>query len=178
MPRPFLFLVFLLVSQSSIFAQQQQAGSGRKTIEITATEKVVVAADVATVKIGYHNLSTTKDAAYAENARAAIKIVQAVLDAGVPKEAIETESLKLEQEQERYGTKPDQPSKYVASQEWQIRSLATEAQKIVDIAVAARRNHLDRQFGKFVRPVPPAGRRTRIRNGCSAKNSYAQTATR
>jgi uncharacterized protein YggE len=88
--------------------QSQRASSDRKTIEITATEKVQVAADVATIKVGYQNLSATKDAAYTENTRTV--------------------------------TRSDQPTKYLASQEWQIHSAASDAQKIVDIAIAAGAN--------------------------------------
>jgi uncharacterized protein len=144
MPRltPLVALIPLSLSLD-IPAQAQHPPSERKTIEISATEKVEVAADVATVKIGYQNQSPTKDAAYAENIRIANKIMQAILDAGVPKEAIETESLRLEQEQERYGAKSDQPLKYSASQEWQIHAKASEAQKIVDIAVAAGANQIE-----------------------------------
>jgi hypothetical protein len=122
---------------------QSQHASDRKTIQISATEKVEITADSATVKIGYHNLGATKDVAYAENTRAANKIIQALLDAGVPKEEIETESLKLEQEQERYGAKSDQPLRYSAVQEWQVHSKASEMQKIVDIAIAAGANQIE-----------------------------------
>jgi uncharacterized protein YggE len=144
MSRLALYSVLVLAAQPiAAPAQSQRAGSDRKTIEITATEKVLVAADIATIKIGYQNLAAAKDAAYAENTRTANKIIKAILDAGVPKEAIETESLKLEQEQERYGAKSDQPAKYLASQEWQIHSAAPDAQKIVDIAIAAGANQIE-----------------------------------
>jgi uncharacterized protein len=144
MPRLALYSVLVLAVQPiAAPAQSQRAGSDRKTIEITATEKVLVAADIATIKIGYQNLSAAKDAAYAENTRTANKIIKAILDAGVPKEAIETESLKLEQDQERYGAKSDQPAKYLAFQEWQIHSAAPDAQKIVDIAIAAGANQIE-----------------------------------
>lgn len=144
MPRLALYSVLVLAVQPiAAPAQSQRAGSDRKTIEITATEKVLVAADIATIKIGYQNLSAAKDAAYAENSRTANKIIKAILDAGVPKEAIETESLKLEQDQERYGAKSDQPAKYLAFQEWQIHSAAPDAQKIVDIAIAAGANQIE-----------------------------------
>lgn len=143
MPRLALCFVLILVLRPvAAPAQPQHASADRKTIEISATEKVLVAADIATVKIGYQNLSATKDSAYAENTRTANKIIQAILDTGVPKEAIETESLKLEQEQERYGAKSE-PVKYVALQEWQIHSSASEAQKIVDIAVTAGANQIE-----------------------------------
>jgi uncharacterized protein YggE len=144
MPRLALYSVLVLAVQPiAAPAQSQRAGSDRKTIEITATEKVLVAADIATIKIGYQNLSAAKDAAYAENTRTANKIIKAILDAGVPKEAIETESLKLEQDQERYGAKSDQPAKYLTLQEWQIHSAAPDAQKIVDIAIAAGANQIE-----------------------------------
>jgi len=142
MPR--LALPFLLVSiLLGIPVRAQHLVPDEKTIEISTTEKVVVPADTATVKIGYQNLALTKDAAYAENTRVANKILQAILDAGVPKDAIETESLRLEQEQERYGQKPDQPLKYSGSQKWQIHLKASDAQKIVDIAVAAGANRIE-----------------------------------
>lgn len=144
MPRLALYSVLLLVSQPiAALAQPQHATSDRKTIEITATQKVQVPADIATIKVGYQSLSPTKDAAYAENTRTANKIIQAILDAGVPKDAIETESLKLDQEAERYGARSDEPVKYVALQEWQIHSPASDAQKIVDIAVAAGANQIE-----------------------------------
>ena len=141
MPRfvPSVVLLLLFVAP----AQAQRLGTGQKTIEISATEKVVVPADTATVKIGYQNLALAKDAAYAENTRAANKILQAILDAGVPKEAIETESPRLEQEPERYGQKPDQTPKYSGTQKWQVHLKAPDAQKIMDIAVAAGANQIE-----------------------------------
>lgn len=141
MPRFALLVLFLLSFLAPVKAQHLV--TDQKTIEISATEKVVVPADTATVKIGYQNQALTKDAAYAENARTANKILQAILDAGVPKEAIETESLRLDQEPERYGQKSDQPRKYSGDQKWQIHLKALDAQKIVDIAVAAGANQIE-----------------------------------
>jgi uncharacterized protein YggE len=142
MPR----LVLLLLSVSlplAASAQSEHPASGRKTIEVSATEKIEVIAEIATIKIGCQNQAPTKDAAYAENTRMANKVIQAMLDAGVPKEAIETETLSLEQEQDRYEAKLNQPLRYFASQKWQIRAEASEAQKIVDIAVAAGANQIE-----------------------------------
>ena len=133
-------------------AEPQQASSNRKTIEISATEKVQVPADIAILTIGYQNQSPTKDAAYAENTRTANKIIQAILAAGVPKEAIETESLKLEQEQERYGAKSDQSLKFSANQQWQIQTKASDAQKVLDIAVAAGANQIENVEWAFRSP--------------------------
>ena len=120
-------LLLLLALFLVVPAQAQFHVSGEKTIEVSATEKIEVIAEIATLKIGCQNQAATKDAAYAENTRIANKVIQALLDAGVPKQAIETETLNLEQEQDRYGVKPNQPLKYLASQKWQIRAEASEA---------------------------------------------------
>ncbi len=144
MSRPILLLWLLSLSlPMAASARLERQASGQKTIEVSATEKIEVIAEIATIKLGCQNQAATKDAAYAENTRLANKIVQAILDAGVAKEAIGTESLNLEQEQDRYGVKPNQPLKYFASQKWQIRAQASEAQKIVDIAVAAGANQIE-----------------------------------
>jgi hypothetical protein len=136
-------LALLLSLPLAVPAQAQFHVLGEKTIEVSATEKIEVAAEVATIKIGCQNQAVTKDAAYAENTRVSNKVIQELLDAGVPKQAIETETLNLEKEQDRYGTKPNQPLKYFATQKWQIRAEASEAQKIIDIAVAAGANQIE-----------------------------------
>jgi len=134
-----LLLSFFLAAP----AQARFPVSSEKTIEVSATEKIEVIAEIATLNIGCQTEAATKDGAYAENTRVANKVIKALLDDGVQKQAIETETLKLEQEQDRYGAKPNQPLKYLASQKWQIHSEASEAQKIVDIAVAAGANQIE-----------------------------------
>jgi uncharacterized protein YggE len=139
----FTTLVAALLFPCAILAQIRTDPSPQKTIEISATEKVQVPAETAAVKVGFQNQSSTKDAVYGDNTRTANKIVQALLDAGVPKDAIETESLSLARDEDRFGSKPQQPSTFTATQQWQIQSKASEAQKIVDIAVAAGANQIE-----------------------------------
>ncbi len=139
----FTTLFAALVFPCAILAQTGNEPAPQKTIEISATEKVEVLAETATLKIGYQNQAAAKDAAYAENTRTANHILQALLDAGVPKNAIETESLSLARDEDRFGSKPQQPSTFSAAQQWQIRCNASEAQKIVDIAIAAGANQIE-----------------------------------
>lgn len=176
MSKAVLYLGLLSFSLPLISSAQDRHASDRKTIQISATEKVVVAADMATLKVGYQNQSATKDAAYAENTRVANKIIQAILDIGVPKEAIETESLKLEQELERYGAKPDQPLKYSAAQQWKIYSKAAEAQKIVDIAMSAGANQIEEIEWTVGDPAPLEARAYAAALS-RAKNIAEQTAS-
>jgi len=136
--------VLLLFAIPILSAQPQRPNSDQKTIEISATEKVQAKAEIATIKLGFQNQAATKDAAYTENTSSANKILQALLEAGVPSEAIETETLSLSQDQERYGPGSNRPGKYTASQQWQIHSKASDAQRIVDVAVAAGANQVER----------------------------------
>ncbi len=135
--------VLVFFAPSFLCAQSRPSSPEQRTIEISATEKVRVTAEAATIKIGFQNQAVTKDATYAENARATNKILQALLDAGVPKEAVATERLNLGPDQQRYGTSASQSTRFTASQQWEIHSKAAEAQKIVDLAVAAGANQIE-----------------------------------
>jgi uncharacterized protein YggE len=136
-------LVATLLFPCAILAQTGTAPAPQKTIEISATEKVQLPAETATIKIGYQNQASSKDVAYANNTKTANQIVQALLDAGVSKDAIETEALTLAKDEDRYGSKSQQAVTFSASQQWLIYTKASEAQKIVDIAVAAGANQIE-----------------------------------
>jgi uncharacterized protein YggE len=142
--RVFAVLALALVP-SSMTAQVLRLGSdNRRTIEINATGKVSVTADSAVVKLGFANQAESKDAAYADNVRAGNKIVRALLDAGVSKEDIQTESVNVGQEDEsRNGGGVGGKRLYSARQQWQIRVAAADAQKTIDISIAAGSNTVE-----------------------------------
>jgi uncharacterized protein YggE len=134
------FLIFFVFPVPSA-AQSGRIASDKKTIEIRATDRVSSQAEVATVRVGFQNVAPTKDAVYDENVRSANKIVQALRAAGTPAEAIETDSIKLEREDTAQGITPTS-TRYSAEQDWRIRVKASEAQKIVDVAVSAGANQV------------------------------------
>jgi uncharacterized protein len=122
-------------------AQVLRIGSdSRRTIEATTTEKISVPADSAIVKVGFNHVADTKDAAYSENVRMGNKIVKALTGAGIPTEEIQTESLMVGREEEQRGMGSPTRTKYLAEQQWRIHVVAADAQKVVDIAVAAGAN--------------------------------------
>ena len=125
-----------------VSAQFSRVISDKRNIEIRASEKVTVPAEIAIVKIGFQNQAATKDAAYQENTKASARVVQALLDAKVPKDAIETQTISLERQDEMNGPNGARTTKFSADQEWRIRVKASEAQKVVDIAVAAGANQV------------------------------------
>src|SRR5260370_28019173 len=87
-------LAFALVLSSIPFsasAQFSRVVSDKRSIEIRASEKVTVPAEIAIVKVGFQNQAETKDTAYQKNTKESGKIIKALLDAKVPKDAIETQ---------------------------------------------------------------------------------------
>jgi len=117
-------------------------GSDNKsTIEATTTEKISVPSDSAIVKVGFNHIADTKDAAYNETVRLGAKIIKALIDAGISKEEIQTETLNVVREEEPSRNISSSPKmRYSAEQQWRIHVVAADAQKTIDIAVAAGAN--------------------------------------
>src|SRR5689334_1888248 len=131
----FSLLLFIPVGAK---AQVSRLGSDKRTIEATTTEKISVPSDAAIVKIGFNHTADTKDAAYNETVRIGGRIINALLDAGVSKEEIQTETVTVNREEEPLQkTSSLTKIRYSAEQQWRIHVPATDAQKIIDIAVAA-----------------------------------------
>ncbi len=73
-------------------AQTIQVNKENRTIAVTATDKVTVMADTATVHIGFIAFGPDSDTAYANGSRVSNTIVKALTSAGVPSDAIESEN--------------------------------------------------------------------------------------
>jgi uncharacterized protein len=138
-------LAILLVCASfpaPMSAQFTRILSDKRTIEIRASDKVSVPAEIATIKVGYQNEADTKDMAYEENKKVSARILQALLSAKVSKEAIETQTISLERKEEVNDGHATKPARFTADQEWRIHVKAGDAQQIVDITVAAGANQV------------------------------------
>jgi uncharacterized protein YggE len=125
---------------SNASAQDVQVSPTNRTIAVTASETLRLDPDLAIAHVGYHNYGPTKEATYAENVRAAEKITKALFAAAVPKELLETEALLLSLVDYRnwdLSSAEKKNQKFEALQTWQIRLPVPDAQKIVDVAVAA-----------------------------------------
>jgi len=111
---------------------------------ITATDKVIVMADTATVHIGFIAYGPDSDAAYATGSRISNAIVKALTAAGVPNDAIESENQNVSPVQEYQIDKltPAEKAqrKFQVVQSWTVRTPADDAAKILDIAVKAGAN--------------------------------------
>jgi hypothetical protein len=127
------------------FSQQIQVNRQNKTIAITADESVRHDPEVATITVGYQNYAPTKDAAYGENIRVSNSVTKALLSGGVPKSALETESVRLERAErnEKWTETEKKERQFQATQTWTIHVSADKAQTVVDIALGAGANALE-----------------------------------
>jgi uncharacterized protein len=73
-------------------AQVVQVNKENRTIAVTATDKVTVLADTATVHIGFIVFGPDSDWAYATGSRLSNAIMKALTDAAIPADAIQSEN--------------------------------------------------------------------------------------
>ena len=125
-------------------AQTIQVSKDNRTIAITATDKVIVMADTATVHIGFIAYGPDSDAAYATGSRLSNAIVKALTAAGVPSDTIESENQNVSPVQEYQIDKltPAEKAqrKFQVVQSWTVRTRADDAARILDLAVKAGAN--------------------------------------
>ena len=140
-----LLVVLCCVCGLPAFSQQIQVNRQNKTIAITAEDNVSVDPEVAIITVGYQNYALTKDAAYGENIRVSNRVTEALLNGGVPKAALQTESLRLERPEpgEKWTAEERKDRQFQATQTWTIHTLADRAQAVVDMALRAGANTLD-----------------------------------
>jgi uncharacterized protein YggE len=125
-------------------AQTIQVSKENRTIAITATDKVIVLADVATIHIGFIDYGPDSDSAYAAGSRTSNAIVKALTTAGVPNDSIESENQNVSPVQEYQIDKltPAEKAqrKFQVTQSWTVRTNADDAAKVLDLAVKAGAN--------------------------------------
>jgi uncharacterized protein YggE len=132
------------VAPFSAIAQTIQVNKENRTIAITATDKVTILADRATVHIGFIAYGPDSDAAYANGSRISNAIVKSLVAANVPNDAIESENQNVSPVQEYQIDKltPAEKAqrKFQVTQSWTVRTAAADAAKVLDLAVKAGAN--------------------------------------
>ena len=139
-----LTLAAAILTTAPANAQIIQVNAANRTIAITATDKVIVMADTATVHIGFIAYGPDSDAAYAAGSRTSNAIVKSLTTAGIPSDAIESENQNVSPVQEYQIDKltPAEKAqrKFQVVQSWTVRTSADDAAKILDLAVKAGAN--------------------------------------
>jgi hypothetical protein len=142
--------LFALTSLTAPVVAQTQDDSasiiakGVRSIAITATDRVLHQADVATVHIGYELYGPDQPTAYASASKASNAIIDALRSANVPKDMIESEQqsvVPMEPYQLNQLSASERASHaFVAQQSWTVRTSADDAARVLDIAGKAGAN--------------------------------------
>ena len=139
-------LAALLVAclPASLRAQSIEVTKENRTVSVTATERVIVTADMATVHIGYITYGRDRDTAYGAATKLSNSIIAALTDSGIPSDSIESDSQGIEPVQnfqvERLNPAEAANRKFQVQQSWLVRVNATAAAKTLDTAVLAGAN--------------------------------------
>ena len=138
-------VTFALFCGTSTFCQTNESNRQNRTIEVVVTETARVEPDIALVTLGCLAYGETHDQAYQANLRIADKVIKALFDAGLSKEQIESNAIELnETNADDVRNRVDQKGRqFTAHQSWHIRLKASDAQKIIDIAVQAGANGIE-----------------------------------
>lgn len=138
------FFGVLTVGSYPVWAQTIQVNKENRTIVVTATDKVTVLADTATVHIGFIVYGPDSDWAYATGSRFSNAIMKALTDAGIPADAIESENQSISAVQnyqiEKLTPAEKSQKKFQVTQSWTVRTPADDAAKVLDLAVKAGAN--------------------------------------
>lgn len=125
-------------------AQTIQVSGSNRTIDITATDKVIVMADIATVHIGFITYGANKDAAYAAGSALSNGIVKALTAAGLAADTIESENQAITPvqpyEQQQLPPEDKANRKFQVAQSWTVRTAAEASARVLDVAVKAGAN--------------------------------------
>jgi uncharacterized protein len=125
-------------------AQTIQVNKDNRTIAITATDRVIAMADVATLHLGFVAYGPDSAAAYANGSRISNAIADALTKAGVPADALESENQNVSPVQPYQNDKLTDAEKaqrkFEVMQSWILRANARDAARLLDVAVKAGAN--------------------------------------
>jgi uncharacterized protein YggE len=104
--------------------------SANRTLIVTGSDSVSVEPEIAILHIGFDTQPEDAQAAYADGARTSNAIIAAIKQAGIPEDAIHSESQYLDRDWSK-------PHKFKLSQQWTVKVPPARAAEILDIAVTA-----------------------------------------
>ncbi len=132
---------FSLMVVSSANAQVVQVNRTNKTVEVSASTALRVEPEIAQLRIGYKNYAATQQAAIEQNVQASNKITKSLLEISIPKDAIETETIRIDRTRDtEYAPNKATPAEFVAVQEWTVIVPVSEAEKALEIAIHSGAN--------------------------------------
>lgn len=143
--RSFAAVLFVAAVAIPSYAQQIVVNKDNRTIAVTTSADATADADTVTVQIGFIVYGADEDAAYALGSRTSNAIAAALKAAGIPQEAIQSESQEIAPVPNYGGDQNWTPAekadrKFQVQQSWSVKTAAADGAKVLDIAVKAGAN--------------------------------------
>src|SRR5271170_1797070 len=142
--RPIAGMVLLAAVAMPSYAQQIIVSKDNRTIAVTTSADAEAQADTVTVQIGFVEYGADQDSAYAAGSKTSNAIAAALKDAGIPQDAIQSESQSITPVQQ-YTNQDWTPAekaerKFQVQQSWSVKTAAGNGAKVLDVAIKAGAN--------------------------------------
>jgi uncharacterized protein YggE len=142
--RPVAVALLLATVALPSHPQQIVVSKDNRTIAVTTSADASADADTVTVQIGFIAYGEDQDSAYAAGSKTSNAITASLKAAGVPQDAIESESQSITPVQQ-YTTQDWTPAekterKFQVQQGWSVKTAAANGSKVLDVAVKAGAN--------------------------------------
>jgi uncharacterized protein len=139
-----LAAILLIAVAISSHAQQIVVSKENRTIAVTTSADATANADTVTVQIGFIEYGADQDSAYALGSKTSNAIAAALKAAGIPSDAIQSESQSISPVQQ-YGNQEwtaaeKAERKFQVQQSWSVKTGAGNGAKVLDTAVKAGAN--------------------------------------
>ena len=139
-----LVAVLFVATAISSHAQQITVSKENRTIAVTTSADANAPADTVTVQIGFIVYGTDHDSAYASGSKTSNAIAAALKEAGIPPDAIESETQNIAPVQQ-FGNQEWTPEekverKFQVTQSWNVKTAAANGAKVLDVAIKAGAN--------------------------------------
>src|ERR1700677_4553189 len=127
-----------------VYAQQITVSKDNRTIAVSTSADASAEADTATVQIGFIEYGADQDSAYAAGSKTSNAIAAALKAAGIPQEAIQSESQGISPVQQftsqEWTPQERADRKFQVQQSWNVKTAAANGAKVLDAAVKAGAN--------------------------------------
>ena len=138
-------LVLLAAGAIPTYAQQIVVSKDNRTIAVTTSADASAEADTVTVEIGFIQYGADQDSAYAAGSKTSNAIAAALKAAGIPQEAIQSESQNIGPVQNYGGDQNWTPAekaqrKFQVQQSWSVKTAAGNGARVLDVAIKAGAN--------------------------------------
>jgi uncharacterized protein len=136
--------IFLAAVAFTSQAQQIVVSKDNRTIAVTTSADADAPADMVAVQIGFVAYGADQESAYAQGSRISNAIAAALKAAGIPQDAIQSESQSITPVQQ-YTNQDWTPSekaerKFQVQQGWSVKTAAANGAKVLDVAIKAGAN--------------------------------------